>query len=566
MFREILIDSFSWISCLHKRSIQLLSAGAFKGQSRRLTTAVVLFLLFALTSTQFPLQLGALINSSDHSIHGLSISALILILLACIRSLTLAGGIYFFQLSAELGLAKLRTDAFRSHISDRHGCEEVAGQGGATSLLWNDASHVRSITGELLPVAISESLMLISALSAMLYLDWRLGIIVLAISPLSFFVSRKLAMAINKVSSSYQQEITEHNNRTSEDLSRKSVIFHFGRVAFHAFKYRKSLNMVARKYNNIILLERNFTALNSFLSVFIIIIVFVLGAAILRSDVAAGHTIAFVFLAQAVIQSVSVLVGLNARLVKHLGAAERFLDLVTNPPDHRNERRLVINPPHANLVVEGLSHHYGRETKPSLEALSFEARCGELTLIRGGSGSGKTTLAKLLLGFIEPTNGLVTYGEIDIIATSREVRRNFISYVPQEPSLVSGTIFDNISYGKPKSSISEVVDVSEMVGIKEYIDTLADGYQTIISSEFTRLSGGQQQRLSIARALLTGASILILDEPTSALDHDTSVRIFKLLRVIAEQEQLVILLISHDPAAVPHAHEVVKVGEPITQE
>jgi ABC-type multidrug transport system fused ATPase/permease subunit len=181
--------------------------------------------------------------------------------------------------------------------------------------------------------------------------------------------------------------------------------------------------------------------------------------------------------------------------------------------------------PHA-ISARGIAGHvrfdrvsFGYDTQHiALQDVSFSARPGELIAIVGASGAGKSTLASLLMRFYEPASGQILIDEIDVNRYRLRSLRDRIALVLQEALLLSGTIRDNLRYGKLQASDHEIDAAARAANAHEFISALPDGYQTVLGESGVGLSGGQRQRLSIARAFLKDSPILVLDEPTSALD------------------------------------------------
>ncbi|MDY3126587.1 MAG: ABC transporter ATP-binding protein [Corynebacterium sp.] len=169
------------------------------------------------------------------------------------------------------------------------------------------------------------------------------------------------------------------------------------------------------------------------------------------------------------------------------------------------------------FAFDGVSFAY-EENKPVIEDISFFARRGEKVALVGESGGGKSTLVNLLLGLYQPNSGTMTVLGNDVTKVSAERLRASVGVVFQEPFLFSGTIRENIAYGKPGASESEIVEVARKANAHDFISAFPNGYDTVIGERGLKLSGGQKQRVAVARAILKDAPILVLDEATSALD------------------------------------------------
>ena len=176
-----------------------------------------------------------------------------------------------------------------------------------------------------------------------------------------------------------------------------------------------------------------------------------------------------------------------------------------------------------------------------LEDVSFDVRPGEILAIVGLTGAGKTTLANLIPRFFEPSRGRVLVDEVDAAAYSLRSLRERVALVPQDPVLFSGTLADNIRYGRLQASDEEVEAAARAAHVHEFVQRLPLGYRTEVAEAGATLSGGERQRLGIARALLKNAPILILDEPTSSLDAVSEAAVFDALRVLRRHRTTLVI-------------------------
>ncbi|NLG26150.1 MAG: ABC transporter ATP-binding protein, partial [Clostridiales bacterium] len=211
--------------------------------------------------------------------------------------------------------------------------------------------------------------------------------------------------------------------------------------------------------------------------------------------------------------------------------------------DEREEGELPPNlvPGGDALAMEGVSFAY-EGGAPVLDRFSMAVRCPGVAALIGESGRGKSTAMKLILGLYRPDEGEVTFAAEGAPATLR----GQTAYVPQEPLLFRGTIFENIAAGRDGATMGDVVDAAKRAGAHQFILEKPDGYRTELLDDGGSLSGGQRQRIAIARALVKGAPVLLLDEPTSALDGEREAEIFDTIREIGREKA--VLLISHRPA------------------
>ena len=176
-----------------------------------------------------------------------------------------------------------------------------------------------------------------------------------------------------------------------------------------------------------------------------------------------------------------------------------------------------------------------------LEDVSFQARPGEMVALVGLTGAGKTTLASLIPRFFDPTGGQVLVDEVDVSSYALRSLRERIALVPQEPVLLSGTIADNIRYGKLDATSGDIEAAARAAHVHQFVERLPKGYDTPVAEAGATLSGGERQRLGIARALLKDAPILILDEPTSSLDAISEEAVFSALRRLREGRTTIVI-------------------------
>jgi ATP-binding cassette subfamily B protein/subfamily B ATP-binding cassette protein MsbA len=237
------------------------------------------------------------------------------------------------------------------------------------------------------------------------------------------------------------------------------------------------------------------------------------------------------------------------------GSALRVLEILhaeREVSDKPGARELTAVQGH--VQIENVSFSY-RPNMPVLRGISLEARPGETVALVGATGAGKTTLAGLIPRFIDPVSGRVLLDGHDLRDVRLKSLRNRIAMVLQEPFLFPLSVAENIAYGKPGATFAEIEAAARAANAHEFIQQLAGGYDAVIGERGATLSGGQRQRLSIARALLKNAPVLILDEPTSALDAEAEQAIIEALDRLAEGRTT--FIIAHRLSTVRRATRIV---------
>ena len=237
------------------------------------------------------------------------------------------------------------------------------------------------------------------------------------------------------------------------------------------------------------------------------------------------------------ISPIQILVELIEMIQKGLAGFRRFLDVMETEPEIKDASDAEELTDVKGLVrYENVSFHYADDDTSVLSHISFEIPAGRSVALVGPSGSGKTTICSLLPRFYDVTGGRITIDGKDVRTLTLKSLRSHIGVVQQDVYLFSGTIRDNIAYGKPDASDEEIIDAAKRANIHDFISELPDGYSTYVGERGTRLSGGQKQRISIARVFLKNPPILILDEATSALDNESERRIQKSLEELSKRQ------------------------------
>jgi ATP-binding cassette subfamily B protein len=232
-----------------------------------------------------------------------------------------------------------------------------------------------------------------------------------------------------------------------------------------------------------------------------------------------GQTIVYVIL---LASAFAVLGEVYGDVLRAAGATERLMELLharsdVRSPDHPQQAAWPENG--SSLVLRGVTFNYpSRPTQQALNGLSGEVRPGQTVAIVGPSGAGKTTLFSLLMRFYAPQQGELLLDGVPISHMDLHDLRQRIGVVPQEAVVFSGTVLENIRYGRPEATQAEVAAAAEAAFAQEFIAELPLGYDTYLGDRGVRLSGGQRQRIAIARAMLKNPPLLLLDEATSALD------------------------------------------------
>jgi ABC-type multidrug transport system fused ATPase/permease subunit len=253
-----------------------------------------------------------------------------------------------------------------------------------------------------------------------------------------------------------------------------------------------------------------------------VLVLWVGGSLVIQKSMTLGELVGFLFFLALFYEPISRLHGLNQILQSARAAGERVFDILDTTAEAENAARTesLRLPLRGEVRYDGVSFSYG-EARTVLQNISLHARPGQMIALVGPTGAGKSTLVNLLPAFYEPTAGRITIDGQDISRVTLDSLRAHISVVSQEPFLFNGTIRENILYGKLDATENELFAAARAANCHDFITRLPDGYDSRVGERGVKLSVGEKQRVSIARALLKNAPLLILDEATASVDTAT---------------------------------------------
>ena len=392
-------------------------------------------------------------------------------------------------------------------------------------------------------------------------INWRLALPLVALVLCMFIFSIRQNQRMQETFMENRRKIGDVNSSLQDTLAGIRVVQSFANEDIEREKFKKSNHafLISKKDNYNCM--GNFMGWNLFFQGMMYLVTLVFGGWLIARGLMDAVDLAMYALYISIfISPIQILVELIEMMQKGLAGFRRFLDVMETEPE-------IIDAPDAKPLVnvkgrvsyEDVSFHYSDDNTPVLSHVSFEIPAGRSIALVGPSGSGKTTICSLLPRFYDVTGGRITIDGKDVRTLTLKSLRSQIGMVQQDVYLFSGTIRENIAYGKPGADIDEIIEAAKRANIHDFIKELPDGYDTFVGERGARLSGGQKQRISIARVFLKNPPILILDEATSALDNESERWIQQSLEELSRNRTTI--TIAHRLSTIRNADEIIVITE-----
>jgi len=498
----------------------------------RIALAIVFLVMAAVSTLVFPVALRLLIDqglvSSDPGERVMALREHFFMLFAVGAALGVFSALRFYMVTwlGERVTADLRNAVYAHVVEQSPEFFETTQTGEVLSRLTTDTTLVQTVVGSSLSMGLRNAVMGIGAMVMLIItnpyvMSQVLGILVLVVLPSLYFGRR-----VRKLSRASQDRVADSSAIAAEVLNAIPVVQSYTQEAREAARFDKSTeNAFATAIKR--------TRMRSFLVAFIITATF--GAllwglyqgtqAVIEGKISAGHlgeTVVYVII---LVSSVAVLAEVYGDLLRAAGATERLMELLgARSPISTPANPKALPPVRVGSAVslDNVSFRYPSRPKHSaLSHVSLQVRPGETVALVGPSGAGKSTVFQLLLRFYDASEGRVTLDGVSVKEAALDDLRHRIGIVPQDSIIFSANALENIRYGRPEASDTEVIAAAKSAFAHDFITALPEGYETFLGERGVRLSGGQRQRISIARAMLKNPPLLLLDEATSALDAES---------------------------------------------
>lgn len=500
-------------------------------------------------------------DTLEQSAHGRLIFAIMLLFaVAILVELQKLSSDFLATYSGEKIRLIFRTKLFRHLQRLSLAYHDAIGTGDSTYRVEYDASATKWIISYGITPFITAAFMLVGMFVVTARIDWQLALIALAIAPVLFFITHFSGSHLRTRWTKAKELESSALSVIQETLASLRVVKAFAQEDRENERFAHRSGEGTRVRIHLALTEGGFRFLIGLTMALGTAGVLFVGVSHVQSDVITRGQLllimGYLFQLYAPLQTIS---GSLVTLQSSLAGARRafsLLDEVPEVPERKDARPL--DRAVGDVSFQAVSFAYG-EDRPVLYDVSFEIPAGTRLGIAGATGAGKTTLVSLLTRFYDPTAGAILLDGIDLREYKISDLRKQFGIVLQEPVLFSTSIAENIAYARPEASEEEIIKAAKAANAHDFITRLPDGYATIVGQRGMKVSGGERQRISLARAFLKDAPILILDEPTSSVDTATESEIMKSMELLMEGRT--VFMIAHRLTTLRTCDKVLQIEE-----
>jgi len=496
----------------------------------------------------FPALAGEMANVANGTgKYGLSIQQIgfLFIIILVLQSVFSFTRTIFFAIVSEKGMADARKKVYGHIIGQHMEFYEKTRVGDLISRITADISQMQQVISVTLAEFLRQIITLIVGVVILLWLAPRLTGIMLAVLPFSVAIAVVFGRYIKQFSRKRQDKLAASNVIVDETLQSFSVVKSFGNESYELNRYSGSLQEIVK-------ISLAFARVRGVFFVFLITILtgsifYILyrGALLVQTgDMVVGDLFSFILYSGILAGAFASISNFYSTLSSAVGATERVMGILDNTPEIVVEDKVIASSftTEGGLQIKNLEFTYPtREDVQVLKGINLNIKPGERVALVGGSGAGKSTIASILLRFYPEYTGSILLDGKDIRDIALVDYRSVFGIVPQEIILFGGSIGENIAYGRPGASESEIIEAAKVANAWEFIDSFPDGLDTIVGERGIKLSGGQRQRVAIARAVLRDPAILILDEATSSLDAESESLVQEALQRVMENRTSIVI-------------------------
>lgn len=418
------------------------------------------------------------------------------------------------------------------------------------SYVTNDVAALQVAMVDKAVELVTEGLVLVGSIAAMLWLDWKLTLFTFSTFPIVLWFMDFFGKKIRRNGGRIQECTADLTSVLQEVVSSARVVKSFVREDYEIKRFdAQNMTNFYANMKNIKLNALLTPTVELVAAIGVTVVMWYGGMSVINGNITAGSLVAFLVYAVNIANPIKRLTRVVSSIQQALAAGERvfgILDLEENIKELPSAK--LLPPVQGYVEFKHVDFSYNKDEQV-IEDLSFKVNRGQIVAIVGPSGAGKSTIASLLPRFYDVTNGSIVIDGMDIRNVTLNSLREQVGIVPQETLLFNGSVYDNILYGRLDATKEEVEAAAKAANAHDFIMGLPEGYDTMLGDRGVNISGGQRQRISIARAILKNPQILILDEATSALDTESE-------RIV--QEALDRLMVGRTSFVIAHRLSTIK--------
>ena len=477
---------------------------------------------------------------------------LTILLLLGIQSVLSYFRIRLFAIVSEKSMATLRSDLFKKMISLPIPWIEEQRVGELTSRITNDVTQIQGALSTTVAEFLRQIIILVGGILFIVFAMPRLALIMLGTFPLVVFAAMYFGKHIRKFTKERQDELAQTNVVVEETMQNIRTVKAFTNEWFELKRYASHLNKV-------VTLALKAATMRGLFASFIVFVMFgalffIMWQAALMVEngtLLKGDLVNFIIFTGIIGGAIASLGTFYTELITALGAGERIVDILQMPGERNIDSSKPISKRFQGKIdfSEVFFAYPSRPEKMVLKGINLNVNPGERIALVGMSGAGKSTLTQLLMQFYKADTGQIFIDDLPVQKYDLSDLRGNMAIVPQDVMLFGGSIKDNIAYGNPSASDSDIMEAAKKANAWEFIDGFSLKMETIVGERGVKLSGGQKQRVAIARAILKDPAILILDEATSSLDAESE-------RLV--QEALQVLMVGRTSIIIAHRLATIK--------
>lgn len=511
-------------------------------------------------------------NVTDAAINGQQALLWRALIMAAATFLTgvplLIGSRYVIALFEKKALTRARVQAFHHIVDLPISNFDQHHSGDLVSRSTNDLNTLGRIYTHLVPNLFLGLFLGLVGIVSILMLNWQLGVFALMLGLITTWASTAMAKPLREKSITIQETLSGLTQRLSDILQGLSVtkMFHLEEITHQ--QYAQVNQQSAAAAIDHAHTQAAYDAMNTLIGWMRSIGTLALGLYLLsEGSVGMGSIVAAIHLQSNASFMFTNFGDFVTGIQRSLAGSARVFELFSWPKEQMNPRQLStgdadMSPAEVMIQLQDLCFSYrpsneiptGEDSELLLNQISISVDQGQFVALVGPSGGGKSTLVKILLGLYPISAGMLVINHKPLSSYPLEELRDLMAYVPQDAYLFDGTIEENIRYGKPQTSLDEVITAAKSAHAHDFILEQPNGYGTLVGERGARLSGGQRQRIAIARALLKDAPILLLDEATSALDSESEAVVQKALEILMKGRTTI--AIAHRLSTIQHADAI----------